>query len=353
LPPPAGNREARRFGIAPVLAALLLGLLWLPQLGGDFFLEVRDNLLLSNRLGQEINHFYYRYTLYPAQAFKSQAQKTLRSCNLEEVPPPWRDRLTRLLLDNDYLPLPGYPEPDLELRTEGDRLLLSHGGKVKITVSPDTFTADPAGVLLDFSKRSDRFGWLRQFTFISVCVALPLLLYTAGYTFLLLIASLGMEIGRARLIAALLTIGCGAAFLWPWAGGAGTVRQPEDIRPALDSGHTLQKVAALRYAATHDIDPLLFVEPRQMVAESNPAARYWYVKGLAHSRRADITSLILPFLEDRHPNVVCMALQALGRRGDRRAREAVLKRFSLSSHWYEQWYGYRALRDLGFRQSSP
>jgi HEAT repeat protein len=55
--------------------------------------------------------------------------------------------------------------------------------------------------------------------------------------------------------------------------------------------------------------------------------------------------------EDDHPNVRCQAYYALGRRGDRRAVPVIIAQLKASRHWYVQWYGYRSLKTLGWRQT--
>jgi len=46
-----------------------------------------------------------------------------------------------------------------------------------------------------------------------------------------------------------------------------------------------------------------------------------------------------------------MAFQALGQRGDSRAVKEILKRIESSDHWYTQWYAYKALKALGWKQA--
>jgi HEAT repeat protein len=45
-----------------------------------------------------------------------------------------------------------------------------------------------------------------------------------------------------------------------------------------------------------------------------------------------------------------MAFYGLGQRGDWRAVSEILKRIKTSDHWYNQWYAYKALRALGWKQ---
>jgi HEAT repeat protein len=74
-------------------------------------------------------------------------------------------------------------------------------------------------------------------------------------------------------------------------------------------------------------------------------------KALGESQDPGTYEDLLTLLNDPHPNVVSMAFGALGQRGDRRAVKEILKRIERSDHWYNQWYAYRALRDLGWKQS--
>jgi HEAT repeat protein len=81
--------------------------------------------------------------------------------------------------------------------------------------------------------------------------------------------------------------------------------------------------------------------------------RYWLARALGVSRHPETYPNLLAFLDDAHPNVVSMAFYALGQRGDRRAIKEILRRIETSDHWYNQWYAYRALRQLGWKQGTP
>jgi HEAT repeat protein len=87
-----------------------------------------------------------------------------------------------------------------------------------------------------------------------------------------------------------------------------------------------------------------------MLASPHIPERYWLVRALGVSKQPEAYEDLLTFLDDPHPNVVCMAFYALGRRGDKRAVSEIIKRIETSDHWYNQWYAYKALRRLGWRQ---
>ena len=79
--------------------------------------------------------------------------------------------------------------------------------------------------------------------------------------------------------------------------------------------------------------------------------RYWLARAMADSRSETTYHQLLQLIQDVHPNVTCQALYALGQRGRREAIEPIKMQMRASDHWYTQWYGYRALRKLGWRQT--
>jgi hypothetical protein len=103
--------------IAPVV---LLGVLLQTGLDTRPFVAIRDNLLLTNPIGARLNDFYYTYTLYPAETFKTLDQKLIKTYRFEAgVEGPARAQLADLLLDHDYLPVSPAGGPDLTLDVDG------------------------------------------------------------------------------------------------------------------------------------------------------------------------------------------------------------------------------------------
>jgi len=90
---------------------------------------------------------------------------------------------------------------------------------------------------------------------------------------------------------------------------------------------------------------------RSMLASPHIAVRYWLARSLGVSRKPETYEDLLGLLDDPHPNVVSMAFYALGRRGNTRAISIILDNIDTSDHWYSQWYAYRALRRLGWKQT--
>jgi hypothetical protein len=72
-------------GMVHTIPVIVLALLWTSQIDSRFFVDFRDVLLLSNPVGTKINDFYYDYTLFPAEVFKSLEQKLLKTCSLQNL----------------------------------------------------------------------------------------------------------------------------------------------------------------------------------------------------------------------------------------------------------------------------
>ena len=74
------------------------------------------------------------------------------------------------------------------------------------------------------------------------------------------------------------------------------------------------------------------------------------MKALGVSRKYETYNDLLTFLDNPNLNVVYMAFNALGQRGDKSAVKIILKKIELSDNWYCQLYAYQALRTLGWKQ---
>ena len=66
---------------------------------------------------------------------------------------------------------------------------------------------------------------------------------------------------------------------------------------------------------------------------------------------SNLHHVLLYYLNDPHPNVLTMVFYALGQRGNKQAIAEIIEKIETSNNWYTQWYGYRALRSLGWKQT--
>ncbi len=352
--PPQTRKPVWLTGLVQLIPIILLVLLWLPQMGNRLFLDVRDNLLLSNTLGTKINDFYYRYTLYPAEVFKSLDQKMLKTCSLEHIRNgPARRLLERKLLDHDYLRVRGDLEVDLELgiREVGNTLVFENRGRPVLRTSQNDFLSRPDNTLRKFSLKSDRHAFFRGFVFFSILIGFPVTLYLFLYALFRSVLHIFLGLRIASIGASILCFLAGISFLIPLHPNKGGKITPADLTHDLKSGSWQERVAALKIICETGGEVADFDGYQRMVTSPHIPERYWSAKALGVSRKPETYRDILSCLNDGHPNVVSMAFYALGQRGDARAVQRIIREINKSGDWYNQWYAYKAMRALGWKQT--
>jgi hypothetical protein len=351
---PDGNDQFSISGVlCPIAAAIVLALSWTTVLDKNLFTNVRDNLLLSNRLGESITNAYYNYTLYPAEAFKSLSQKQIRTCRLgDTIPRNLRSRLEKTLRIRDYLPVKMQDPVNLtiEQTVDGKDIHFIHHQTVLFRCSPQDFFRDPGGKLKAFSADLDRHKMFRKFTLAGLLFGLPLILFTLVFTMLKLLPGCFLPAVLSNIIAGLFCIGIGIVLLIPVYQGqraaASTTLSTDDLNSPLPP----VRLAVLKNACKHRRD--ISGEARKFgIAKSpNIAERYWFVRNLVYSTNRETSKQLLELIKDPAPIVACQALWAMGQRKDRSVIPEIVHHLQTSSHWYLQMYGYRALKALGWVQ---
>ena len=351
--PPPPDRPVWLRRLAHAVPFSVLAVVWAAHMDSTLFVDARDSLLLSNPLGMRLNDFYYDYTLYSAEAFKSLDQRLLRTCDLEDLGgTPLARSLGQALLGHDYLPVRGEAGADLKIREFGDFLAFLHRGDMVLRTTASAFLADPGKALLEFSLKTDRYGFFRRFTFLSLAIALPTTLYVLLYSLLRLILSLFLAMGTAAGTAAVLCSVIGLAPVVPISSMRGAKIDPNHLTDALQAPRWQERVAALKLVERQGLELSNFPAHRKLTGSPHVAERYWLARALGVSRHPETYREIIHLLDDPHPNVVAMAFYALGQRGDPGAVDEIKRRLRISEHWYSQWYGYKALRTLGWKQAA-
>jgi hypothetical protein len=348
----AGERHGLGQGWIPIAALALLTALWATQLDKQLFASIRDHVLLSNPVGRSVNDFYYRYTLYAAEAFKSFDQKTLRTARIRGTAnPEVRKRVEGRLAQFDVIAVGSDRAPDIELDLSNESLRLERGGKTVVETILDPFLRNPAASLSRYAKATDRSGHFRKLTLIGLLGGFPILLYIVVYAALK--APLALAVGRQKAVvgASALCLVVGVLLFLPMLKARPEALSNEGLAQALSDTRWPRRVAALRYIHAHDIDVARYPQYSALLDSPLVVERYWLTRALATSRSSATYHQLISLTRDPHPNVVCQAYYALGRRGDRRAVKPILEQMAQSDHWYAQWYGYRALRRLQWHQN--
>jgi len=118
----------------------------------------------------------------------------------------------------------------------------------------------------------------------------------------------------------------------------------------MESQHLNRRIATLKYICEKEINIKKIPGYKSIFNSPSIPERYWATKALGTSTGSETHALLLKLLNDPDFNVVCMALDSLGRRGYIRDVTHVLNKINTSQNWYEQWYGYHALKRLGWKQ---
>jgi hypothetical protein len=343
------NRIRRLVSLIPVP---LLALLWFTQFDNQMFLDLRDNLLLSNNYGRKFSHFYYTYTLYPAEAFKALSQKTIKTASINNIQT--RSTVQRIgmrLTASDYLPLSDASDVDLVINQINDHLVLQTDSRQVLQTPIDQFLTDFRQVLQKFSEECDHQAIFRQLTFLSLLVGFPVFLYMILHAALYYPGYIIFGKRTSALTAPIICLLIGILVLVYFQSNRSRNIQVQNISNALISDHWQTRVAALQLIAQKKLEIASFRTYPDLLKHKTPQERYWLARTLAVSRRPDTFRDLLELLNDDNLNVRTMAFYSLGLRKDPRAIKPILSKIEKSDNWYEQLYAYKALRSLGWKQT--
>ena len=347
----AEDGPRRWLWLVPVLSLVLLAGLWTTQLNGDLFIAIRDNILLSNSIGRKVNDFYYRNTLYAAQTFKSLSQKTIRAYQVQGLTDDrLAQRLDAVLSARDIFKVPAPGPADIRVVQLRDRWRLESSFGDSLDVAPAEFLKNPDRWLAALSDLSDRYAPLRRLTFYSLLVAFPVLMYILIYGFFYSGASCFLSRRSAVVIASGICLVIGIGFFIAMLKGRPAVVSRQEIGSALASPDWHLCVAALHQIEKQGLEISRYTQYRSLLHSPLVVERYWLARAMAVSRSASTYADLLAMMQDPHPNVVCQVYFALGQRGNPAAIERIRNQILQSDHWYTQWYGYHALRRLGWHQ---
>jgi hypothetical protein len=365
IPPPvialtaaavAGLRE--RTQLRAVIAArampmIILALAWFTQYDHNLFIDLRDHLLLSNPAGEHVSSFYYRYTLYPAEVFKSLDQKQIKTVDFEAAAPGEdASRIKAELAANDWIPVAAGTAADGVVRVADGQLVFESSGDTLFEGAAAGFLANPQAALKAISARVDRWGPFRSLTFFCVLIAFPTALFVLVFALLQTAVLPVLSGSRADWLAAAVCLFLGLGILAWFSVNRQGPPAAEHIEAALASARWQQRIAALRELPERHLDICDVKGYQDMLRSPHPQVRYWLAKALAASSKPAASAILLRLLDDPNLNVRTMALDGIARRGERRAEDEILRRLSASGDWYEQWYAYRTLRRLGWKQTA-
>jgi hypothetical protein len=342
---------ATKYMIHVVPIFILVGL-WFTQYDRYLFLDLRDYLLLSNPVTKKISDFYYSYTLYSAEAFKSQSQKLLKTVRSKDSNNrPLSGSVEKALIHYDYLPVDHIKQTDLFINKENETLSFFHHGRKILQTSVQDFLTDTSKMLNQFSLKNDRYVNFRQITFLSLLFGYPLLLYILSHAIFWVVLELFVGSRKAMAMASIICFIISVGLLIQFHMARRHSFEKDNINRSLHSERWQTRVAALRAIHEDDMEIGNYINTFDAMKSPHIPERYWLAKALAKSRKPDTHGLLLSLVEDPNPNVVSAAFSALAQRQDRRAVKTIIKKIKISKNWYSQVYAYKALRALGWKQT--
>ncbi|MEX1328636.1 MAG: HEAT repeat domain-containing protein [Desulfobacterales bacterium] len=346
-------RWSRMQQLVHVIPIPLLALLWFTQFDETMFLDLRDNLLLSNHWGRKFSDFYYSYTLYPAEAFKSLDQKNIKTCALENIQTrSSHENLKSRLMARGYLLLPNTATIDLKIVQKKNNLDFRSRQRLIFQIPLNQFLSDSQNILQRFSQQLDSHALFRQITFLSLLLGFPVLIYMVLHAVLYYLLLLFLGRKTAGLTASIMCLFIGIIVLIYFQSNRSDIIDIKDIPQALESENWQTRVSALKTIQQQKLKITDYKAYPQLLKSQRPQERYWLVKTLAYSRGPGTYEDLLSFLNDKNTNVRCMALYALGLRKNPSAINPILERIKQSDNWYSQTYAYHALRSLGWKQKN-
>lgn len=316
----------------------------------NIFLDIRDGLLLNNRIGRSVNAFYYDNSLYSARVFKSPGQRLLKTCALPpELDGALSKKITARLLSHDYIPVEKSDvHHDLSIEKKGSEIELTNGNRTVKTLPIRDFLKRHTAILKDFGKQTDRHGFLRKFTMLSILFVGVLVMFLAMYLPFYILLKRYCSPLKASLGAGAFCLLC--SWLFFTILGVGYQVNNDNLEETLTSSNVDSRIAALKYIHRKKIDFNVLSFYPDISEKDNIAERYWFAKNLRYMRGIKSRNTLRILLDDPHFNVVCMAFHALGYVGARQDIAIIMEKMKQSDNWYEQWYGYKAMRRLGWKQ---
>ncbi|MBA4366290.1 MAG: hypothetical protein C0403_01475 [Desulfobacterium sp.] len=349
---PIHNRDSSWYAIFYHIALFILfsiSIGYVSQIKAEKFLDIRDFLLLRNPTGNKLNAFYYDNSLYSANYFKSFSQQLIKTCDLNSIQDKHlRQKLSHIFKRFDYIPLPSSVQADLTLTIKQNSINFFHQKEDVLAVSVNDFLNSPKQWIKQFESITDRHAIFRMITMASLFFAGSVLLYSITFLFPLSLIRLFATPFTATILAALI---CVLILFITFKGSTGNAHYTLDkIATMLKSEDSTARIQALRYIVDHKMDITLFPEYETLIINGSTPERYWIAKSLSIQDTKNNREALLKLLNDKHFNVVCMALYSMGKLGKKGEIPIVLDIIKTSRNWYVQWYAYKALRNLGWQQ---
>jgi hypothetical protein len=317
------------------------------------FSRIRDSFLLSNNLGDSINDFYYKYTLYAAETLKSPIQKQIKPCWID---PDIKEKLKlkKALFQFGWLTTNKTINNTLIIKKNyKSQLEFIHNNKPLFSTSIENFLESPEKFLNMYSKRIDPKKFLRTLSSIGLMPGIPLLLFSFTYYILYLFCLITKNSKKARILSSSLTTLLFISLLFYL--NPESIKKPtnETTRNLLFSSDSRDRIHGLRVIYTEKYEIKDFTHIISELLKGEAVEKYWLANTLSrHSTKQNIR-VLKTLIEDESMNVRTAAIRALSQIDSSKKSLKIFKQIINNSNlksnqnnnqWYVQFHAYNAYR---------
>ncbi|MCP3927324.1 MAG: HEAT repeat domain-containing protein [Desulfobacterales bacterium] len=328
-----------------ILPVVILLFLFLSMYNRALFHNVRDSILLTNKVGISVNSFYYKYTLFPAETIKPVSKKTLKTYSIDTINNRIQKIIQNVLVKRDYLLVKNH-ENDMEIKVRKDMLYFSHNGNLILKESINDFVKSPSKTLDDFSHITDKNYYFRSIILFSLVIGFPITLYFLISSLINLLFSLILR--KHKPVGDILCFITGLLFFLSVYNMDLDIDK-KNLTQNLSSPEWEKKVAALKYIAKYNIEITNFKNLDE-ITKNSTQVKYWFAIVLGKSRSKDTDKYLLKLIDDNEVIIQCKALEAIGLLRKNRFLKVIKDKMKSSKVWYVQLNGYKALRRTGWSQ---
>ncbi len=309
----------------------------------DLFPRISDSFLFSNKLGESINNFYYKYSLHATETFKSSKQK--------QVKPYWIDpeiknnsNLKKTLFKYGWLAIDKKLDSALIIEKKHvKQLLFKHKNKIILETTVEKFLENPDDYLTLYSSKTDSYKFLRLFYSLGVMPGIPILAFFIIYFLLFFIFLIITDSKNSNIISNTITTLLIVVLLF--------YLNPEILNPIdyeaaekmLFSERSATRVQGMRVISNKkfNIEKLSDVIPELL--KGGKTERYWLANTLGVSSNKQNIKTLNILVKDESVNVQCAALNALSQIDPTEKPFLLFKKIiKESDNWYIQYHAYKA-----------
>ncbi len=328
-----------------ILPVVILLLLFLTMYNRALFHNVRDSILLTNKVGVAVNSFYYNYTLFPAETLKPISKKTLKTYDIDTNNNRIQKIIQNVLVKRDYLLVKNHKN-NMEIKVQKDIIYFSHNGKLILKENINNFVKYPSKTLADFSHITDKNYYFRSIILFSLVIGFPITLFFLISSLINLIFSLILK--KHKPVGDILCFITGLLFFISVYNMNLDIDEM-NLTKNLSSPEWEKKVAALKYISKHNIE-ITDLKNLDIISNDPTQVKYWFAIILGKSRSKDADQYLLKLIDDNEVIIQCKAIEAIGLLRKKRFLKVIKDKIRNSKVWYVQLNGYKALRRTGWSQ---